>query len=105
MQHTDKNIIECLDLNIFGTRILLEIAKQNKINKFIFNSSSEVYGEQTKFPISESNELKNKSLYATSKIVAEKYVRGFNQKYNLKFNIIRFLMFMESKRKFCYVKI
>ena len=90
VQHTDNNIIDCLDLNIYGTRILLEIAKQNKINKFIFVSSSEVYGEQTKFPISESNELKNKSIYATSKIVAEKYVRGFNQKYNLKFNIIRF---------------
>ena len=90
VQHTDKNIIECLDLNIYGTRVLLEIAKKIKVNKFIFISSSEVYGEQKKFPIKENAELKNKSIYATSKIVAEKYVRGFQQKFKLKFNIIRF---------------
>ena len=63
VQHTDKNIIECLDLNIYGTRVLLEIAKKIKVNKFIFISSSEVYGEQNKFPIKENAELKNKSIY------------------------------------------
>ena len=90
VQHTDSNIVECLDLNIYGTRILLEIAQKNKVDKFIFISSSEVYGEQKKFPINENSELKNKSIYATSKIVAEQYVRGFYQKFKLKFNIIRF---------------
>ena len=90
VQHTDSNIVECLDLNIYGTRILLEIANKLKVDKFIFISSSEVYGEQTKFPVNENSELKNKSIYATSKIVAEQYVRGFYQKFKLKFNIIRF---------------
>ncbi len=90
VQHTDNNIIECLDLNIYGTRNLLEIAQKFKLDKFIFISSSEVYGEQTKFPIKEDYELKNKSIYATSKIVAEQYVRGFYQKYKLKYNIVRF---------------
>ena len=90
VKHTDSNIVECLDLNIYGTRNLLEIAQKIKIDKFIFISSSEVYGEQTKFPINENSELKNKSIYATSKIVAEQYVRGFYQKFKLKFNIIRF---------------
>jgi UDP-glucose 4-epimerase len=90
VQHTDSNIVECLDLNIYGTRNLLEIAQKIKVDKFIFISSSEVYGEQKKFPINENSELKNKSIYATSKIVAEQYVRGFYQKFKLKFNIIRF---------------
>jgi len=70
-----------------------------KVNKFIFISSSEVYGEQKKFPIKESFELKNKSIYATSKIVAEKYVRGFHQKFKLKFNIIRFFNVYGSGQK------
>lgn len=99
VQHTDKNIIECLDLNIYGTRILLETAKKTKVDKFIFVSSSEVYGEQTKFPINENSELKNKSIYATSKIVAEQYVRGFYQKYKLKFNIIRFFNVYGPRQK------
>lgn len=90
VQHTDKNIVECLDLNIYGTRNLLKFAQKFKLDRFIFISSSEVYGEQTSFPIKENYELKNKSIYATSKIVAEQYVRGFYQKFKLKFNIIRF---------------
>lgn len=90
VQHTDKNIVECLDLNIYGTRNLLKFAQKFKLDRFIFISSSEVYGEQTSFPIKENYELKNKSIYATSKIVAEQYVRGFYQKFKLKYNIIRF---------------
>ena len=31
VQHTDSNIVECLDLNIYGTRILLEIAQKKKL--------------------------------------------------------------------------
>lgn len=99
VQHTDQNIIECLDLNIYGTRILLETAKKIKIDKFIFISSSEVYGDQIQFPIKEKYELKNKSIYATSKIVAEQYVRGFYQKYKLKFNIIRFFNVYGPRQK------
>ena len=61
-----------------------------KVKRFIFSSSSEVYGEQTKFPINENAELKNKSIYATSKIVAEKYLKGYAQEGKIKYNIIRF---------------
>ena len=30
VKHTDNNIVECLDLNIYGTRILLGIAQKKK---------------------------------------------------------------------------
>lgn len=90
VKNTDKNIIRCLDTNMNGTRKILDVAVKKKINKFIFSSSSEVYGEQKKFPIGEDAELKNKSIYAISKIAAEKYVIGYSQSYGLNFNIIRF---------------
>ena len=51
--NTEQNNLECLDLNIFGTKNILEISVKNNIKKFIFASSSEIYGEQKKFPISE----------------------------------------------------
>ena len=90
VKNTDQNIVECLDTNTFGLKKILLLAIENKVKKFIFSSSSEVYGEQSKFPISENAELKNKSIYATSKIVAEKYLEGFAQKKKIKYNIIRF---------------
>lgn len=90
VKNTEDNKLNCLDINIEGTKNLLEIAKSKKIKKFIFASSSEIYGEQKKFPINESAEPKLKSIYGLSKIVSENYVKSYNQKYNLNYNIIRF---------------
>ena len=90
VQNTDKNYIDCLDININGTRKVLECAKRNNIKHFIFTSSSEIYGDQKKFPIYENYESKNKSVYAISKNAAESYVKGFSQKYKINYNIIRF---------------
>lgn len=90
VQNTDKNSIDCLDVNIFGTREILDIAKKNKIKHVVFTSSSEIYGDQDKFPIFENFETKNKSVYAISKNAAEAYVKGYAKKYNIKYNIIRF---------------
>ena len=99
VENTDKNYLNCLDLNIYGTRKVLDIANNSGVKKFIFVSSSEVYGEQNKFPINENAELKNKSIYAISKIVGEKYLEGFNQKYGLSYNIIRFFNVYGLKQK------
>ena len=90
VRNTDQNFIECLDTNIFGTKKVLEAAKKNNIKHFIFTSSSEIYGDQKKFPIYENFETKNKSVYAISKNAAEAYVKGYSQKHNINYNIIRF---------------
>ena len=44
--HTEKNNLDCLETNIIGTKNVLEISVKNNIKKFIFASSSEIYGEQ-----------------------------------------------------------
>ena len=90
VQNTDQNYIDCLDINILGTKKVLDAAKQNNVKRFIFTSSSEIYGDQSKFPIYENFETKNKSVYAISKNAAEAYVKGYSQKHKLNYNIIRF---------------
>ncbi len=90
VQNTDQNYLDCLDINVLGTKKVLEVAKKNNVKRFIFTSSSEIYGDQKKFPIYENFETKNKSVYAISKNAAEAYVKGFSQKYKLNYNIIRF---------------
>ena len=82
-----------LKLTIFSTTICRWLPKSVHISfvkKIIFSSSSEVYGEQKKFPIFENTDLTPKSNYGISKIVGEEYVKAYNKLYDIKFNICRF---------------
>ncbi|MHC4062839.1 MAG: NAD-dependent epimerase/dehydratase family protein [Planctomycetota bacterium] len=45
------------DVNINGTLVLLEAAKEHGIEKFIFGSSSSVYGNNEKVPFSEDDNV------------------------------------------------
>lgn len=45
------------DVNINGTMVLLEAVKKHKIEKFIFASSSSVYGNNKKVPFSEDDNV------------------------------------------------
>ena len=101
--NTEKNPLECLDTNILGTKSILNVISKNKIKKFIFSSSSEVYGDQDKFPIKENFEYKIKSNYALSKITSEFYVKSFAKKYNFNYNSVRFFNVYGSGQKTNFV--
>ena len=101
--NTEKNPLECLDTNILGTKSILNVILKNKIKKFIFSSSSEVYGDQDKFPIKENFEYKIKSIYALSKITAEFYVKSYAKKYNFNYNSVRFFNVYGSGQKTNFV--
>lgn len=58
--------------NIEGFHNILEITKLKKIRKFIYASSSSVYGDQKKFPTTEKNYGEQKNLYSLSKNFNEK---------------------------------
>lgn len=90
VKKTERNGFDCLTVNIEGTKNILKACVKNKIKKIIFASSSEVYGNGNKKPIEESSELMPKSSYGVSKVAGESYVKAFYEKYNLKYNIIRF---------------
>lgn len=100
VKNTEKNSLDCLDTNIIGTKKILNVVKRNKIKKFIFSSSSEVYGDQKKFPLEEDFELKIKSIYALSKITSEYYVKSYSKKFNINYNIVRFFnVYGENQKK------
>jgi UDP-glucuronate 4-epimerase len=46
-----------VDVNINGTAVLLDAAKEHKVDKFIFGSSSSVYGNNKKVPFSEDDNI------------------------------------------------
>ena len=61
--------------NIVATNNLIKIVNSSNIKKFIFSSSSSVYGDQTKFPITENAKLNPKNYYAVTKKNCEQKIR------------------------------
>ena len=53
-----KNPNSYLLNNILATKNIINVLKNVKVKKFIFTSSSSVYGDQKKFPIKENYNLK-----------------------------------------------
>lgn len=69
--------------NIKGTLNMLEAARQNKVKKFIYASSSSVYGDEPTIPKKEGLEGKLLSPYALTKMVDEEYAKMYNLLYGL----------------------
>ncbi len=78
------------EINIRGTLNLLLASKEEKVKRFIFASSSSVYGDDPHFPKREDNKGKPLSPYAVSKRVGEMYCQVFSQIYNLSTAILRY---------------
>lgn len=90
VQKTDNNRLETLHVNIQGTLNLIEACVKEGVKKILLSSSSEVYGEQTQLPITETNPLNPKSVYAVTKIVGEEYLQAYSEMYGTHYNIVRF---------------
>jgi len=69
--------------NINGTLKVLEVAKNAEIKKFVFSSSSAIYGESNMMPISESAPFNPLSPYAVTKVAGELYCNVFTEVYGL----------------------
>jgi UDP-glucose 4-epimerase len=87
---SDKQPLKCLDINIEGTMRVLEAAAMQGVQKVLFSSSSEVYGDSNELPILETTPLNPKSVYAVTKLAGEEYVRGFSAQYGIPYSIVRF---------------
>lgn len=69
--------------NIIGTVNMLEAAVQCKVKKFVYASSSSVYGDEEHLPKKEGIEGNLLSPYAVTKRVAEEYAKQYTKYYNL----------------------
>lgn len=70
-------------VNIDGTLNLLMEAKKHKVKRFIFASSSSVYGNKNKIPFRENMTPDPLVPYSLQKIAAEEYCRMFSSLWGL----------------------
>jgi UDP-glucose 4-epimerase len=78
-----SNPILANEINITGTLNLLRASAEENVKKFIFASSSAVYGNSNNLPIAENNILKPLSPYAITKLAGEEYCKVFSKIYGL----------------------
>lgn len=71
------------EVNIKGTLNMMEAAKQNGVEKFVYASSSSVYGDEPNLPKVEGREGNVLSPYALTKKVNEEYGKLYKQIYGL----------------------
>ena len=74
-------------VNYVGVKKIINLAKKNKVKKFIFASSCSVYGSAGSFIKSEKDKTKPLTAYAKSKILSENFLKKTNgiQSYSLRF--------------------
>ncbi|MCM1143669.1 MAG: SDR family oxidoreductase [Blautia sp.] len=71
------------EINIRGTLNMMEAARQNHVKKFVYASSSSVYGDHPVLPKKEGQEGHVLSPYALTKRVDEEYGRLYHELYGL----------------------
>jgi UDP-glucuronate 4-epimerase len=76
--------------NINGFFNIIESLKYNEPKKFLFASSSSVYGDCKLFPLKETQNLYPKNIYALSKKNNEEIADIYSKKYKTKFIALRF---------------
>ena len=78
------------DANATGTLHMLIAAKEAKVKRFVYASSSSVYGEAKLFPQKEEHRPRPVSPYAASKLCGENYAMVFAKSYGLQTVSLRY---------------
>ncbi len=77
-------------VNVDGTLRLLKAAVDNNVERFIYSSSSSVYGDVSYTPTDENHSLDPMSPYGAQKLIGEIYCRQFYKTYGLRSTCLRY---------------
>ncbi len=87
-------------VNVRGTTVLLEMARQIGVPKFVFASSSSVYGVASRVPFTEDDPLNCPiSPYAATKIAGEKICYTYSHLYNIRTVCLRFFTVYGARQR------
>jgi len=90
VQPSIKNPLSYNEINVTGTLALLKAAVDSNVSRFIFSSSSSVYGNVLYTPTDENHPLNPMSPYGAQKLIGEIYCRQFYETYGLASACLRY---------------
>tara|TARA_S200000501_G_C20713726_1_gene695252 strand:+ start:126 stop:1055 length:930 start_codon:yes stop_codon:yes gene_type:complete len=98
VQPSIDNPIKYHSVNVNGTLNMLYACKVAKIKRFVFSSSSAVYGQTNLFPTPENAGLNPLSPYSLHKLIGEQYCKLFEDLYGIEtFSLRYFNVFGERQ--------
>lgn len=80
VRHSLLNPVENHEVNAGGTLLTLETARESGVQKFIYCSSSEIYGTAIHVPMKESHPANPHTVYGAGKLAGEHYSRAYADK-------------------------
>lgn len=80
----------CNRVNVEGTLNVFVAAREAKVQRVVFASSSSVYGNVTTYPVQEDQPLHPASPYAVSKLAGELYAQMFRELYGIETICLRY---------------
>tara|TARA_R100000008_G_scaffold81546_1_gene64914 strand:- start:276 stop:1178 length:903 start_codon:yes stop_codon:yes gene_type:complete len=90
VQPSIENPLAFNQVNVNGTLNLLQACVDNKVKRFVFSSSSSVYGDAKELPTKENTELNPMSPYALQKLIGEQYCKLFSDLYDIETVSLRY---------------
>ena len=83
VRHSLHSPVENHQVNALGSLQVLEAARAAKVRRFIYISTSEIYGRAREFPITENCTPWPLTVYGSSKLAGEHYARSYFECYGL----------------------
>ena len=90
VQPSIENPLLYHDKNVNGLVNMLEACRKYDVKRFIFSSSSSVYGDAEEVPTSENCKLNPMSPYAIHKLIGEQYCKLYSELYNIETVSLRY---------------
>lgn len=92
VRNSIKNPIKYCEVDVLGTIKLLDVSRLSDVKKFVFASSSSVYGEvpENELPASEDRKPCPISPYGLAKLQGEEWCKMFDRTYGLKTVSLRY---------------
>ena len=89
VRHSIAHPFENHRVNAEGSLLMLDAAYRAKVDRFVYCSSSEVYGTAQYIPMSESHPTYPNTVYGSSKLAGEAYARSYYKTFGMRTVIVR----------------
>lgn len=89
VRHSLHSPFENHRVNAEGSLNILDASKENKIKRFFYISTSEIYGDIKQFPIDENGVPLPKTVYGSSKLAGENYAYSYHTCFGMNTTILR----------------